>query len=134
MKKYIFVLLIILFLLYLFFKNYNVENFDNDLLGNRYGHPFRYLKDENNTILPIVCITAFFRGDKDKEQYYKFLKADIPVIGVTAYKSFPVKITDPSEDKYHLTDKFNYQDNINIWLTCMRNIKLYNFNDIIRKH
>ena len=129
MKNYIIVLLIILFLFYLFFKNYNVENFDNDLLGNRYGHPFRYLKDENNTILPIVCITAFFRGDKDKEQYYKFLKADISVIGVTAYKSFPVKITDPSEDKYHLTDKFNYQDNINIWLTCMKNMKLYNFNE-----
>lgn len=132
MKNYIniLILLLVLFLLYLFFKNYNcIENFSEDLLGNKYGHPYRYLKDENNNILPIVCITAFLRSDKDKDHYYKFIKAGIPVIGVTAYKTFPEKITDISEDKYHLTDNFNYLENINIWLTCMKNLDLYNFND-----
>ena len=61
--------------------------------------------------------------------YYKFLNNGIKVIGVTAYKTFPVKITDPSEDKYHINDDFDYLGNINVWLTCMKDIKLYNFNN-----
>ena len=129
--KYIVILLIllILILLYYYLYYYYIEPFSNNLLNQRYGHPYRYLKDENNNILPIVAITAFMRSDKDKEQYYKFIKNGIKVIGVTAYKTFPKKITDISEDKYHLTDNFDYLDNIKVWLTCMKNLELYNFNN-----
>jgi len=126
------IILIILFIIYLIYQNINkniYENFTNDLLTTKYGHPYRYFKDEYNNTLPIIAITAFMRSDKDKEQYYKFINAGIKVIGVTAYKTFPIKITDPSEDKYHLYDDFDYLKNINIWLTCMKDIKLYNFNE-----
>ena len=122
---------IVLFIIYTSSVNIKqiIENFDNNLLTTKYGHPYRYFKDENNNMLPIIAITAFLRSDKDKEQYYKFLSNGIKVIGVTAYKTFPVKITDPSEDKYHINDDFDYLGNINVWLTCMKDIKLYNFND-----
>jgi hypothetical protein len=125
------IIFIILFLIYMLYRNITIikENFDNDLLGSKYGHPYRYFKDETGDVLPIVAITAFFRSDKDKEQYYKFINAGIKVIGVTAYKTFPVKITDPSEDKYHINDNFDYLENIKVWLTCMRDIKQYNFNE-----
>ena len=125
------IILIIIFICYILFNNIMTinENFNNDLLATKYGHPYRYFKDENSNVLPIVAITAFMRSDKDKEQYYKFIEAGIKVIGVTAYKTFPIKITDPSEDKYHIKDDFDYLGNIKTWLTCMRDIKLYNFNE-----
>ena len=128
MNKYIFLLLIIFIILLIYYLNITIDKFDNNILNIKYGHPYRYFKDENNNILPIVSITAFFRSNADKNQYYKFIENKIPVIGVTAYKTFPIKITDPSEDTYHLTDKFNYLKEIKIWLTCMRDLHLYNFN------
>jgi len=130
MNKYIILLIIFIIFIILLIYNLNItiENIDN-ILSIKYGHPYRYFKDENNNILPIVSLTAFFRSDNDKKQYYKFIKANIPVIGITAYKTFPIKITDPSEDKYHLTDNFNYLKEIKIWLTCMKDLHLYNFNE-----
>ena len=127
--KYVLILILILIII----KKINViELFNNeDLLAveNR-KFPYRYFKDENNNILPIVALTAFFRSDDDKNLYYKYINAGIKVIGITAYKTFPIKIRDDSEDPYHLTDNFDYVNNIKIWLTCMNDcdIKLYNFN------
>ena len=89
--------------------------------------PFRYFKDNNNNTLPIVALTAFFRNIEDKNLYYKYIEAGIKVIGITAYKTFPLKIRDSSEDQFHLTDDFNYVEDIKIWLACMRNLDLYNF-------
>ena len=91
--------------------------------------PFRYLQDENNNILPIVAITSFFRDDFSKELYYKYIKNGIKAIGITAYKSFPKPILHDSEDKYHLTDDFNYLKNIKNWLCCFNKKKEYGFTD-----
>lgn len=91
--------------------------------------PFRYFRDENHKTLPIVALVAFFRSDADKKLYYKYIKHGIKIIGVTAYKSFPKNITDVSEDKYHLTDNFNYLDNVKDWLCCFRNREYYGFTD-----
>lgn len=136
MKRFLFILILLLisilyYLSYNNIKNY-IEHFEslnkNNILdiSNR-KFPFRYFKDENNNILPIVAITAFFRSDEDKKLYYNYINFDIKVIGVTAYKTFPLKIRDNAEDKYHLTDDFNYTKEIKIWLTCMNNLELYNF-------
>ena len=95
-------------------------------------HPFRFLKDENGKFLSIVVLTAFFRTNQDKEAYYDFLKNGIDVIGITAYRSFPVKIDDPSEDQYQLMDDFDYVNNIDTWLYCMRNYSKYGFDE--KKH
>jgi hypothetical protein len=89
--------------------------------------PYRFIENEIGNPLPIVALTAFFRSDKDKELYYKYIEEGIPVIGMTAYKSFPLKITDPAEDKYHLTDPFDYLS-IPVWLYCMDDYKRYGFN------
>jgi hypothetical protein len=89
--------------------------------------PYRYIENEIGNPLPIVVLTAFFRSDKDKELYYKYIEEDIPVIGMTAYKSFPLKITDISEDKYHLKDTFDYL-NIPVWLYCMDDHERYGLN------
>ena len=76
MNKYI-ILLIILIILLWYNLNITIENIDNNILSTKYGHPYRYFKDENNNILPIVSLTAFFRSDNDKKQYYKFIKENI---------------------------------------------------------
>jgi len=129
-------ILIILFICILIYFNLNIvciENFqelnkDELLLKENRKFPFRYFQDENNNVLPIVAVTAFFRSNEDKLRYLNYIKNGINIIGVTAYKTFPKKITDDAEDKYHLSDDFNYTKNIKIWLTCMKNLDLYNFN------
>ena len=138
---YFIILLLIIYIINIFNNNLkNIENFDNlenlenleitELLeiSNR-KFPFRYFKDENNNTLPIVSLCAFFRNDNDKKLYNIYINKNIKVIGTTAYKTFPNKITDDSEDKYHLTDDFDYIKNINNWLACMNNIELYNLNN-----
>jgi hypothetical protein len=89
--------------------------------------PFRYFRDANHKILPVVALTAFFRSDEDKQLYYKYVNSGVKVFGITAYKSFPKKIDDPSEDKYHLTDDFDYLKNIKNWLCCFKNAEQYGF-------
>lgn len=130
MKIDLIILLIILFLIYLSINYVNkmTELFTQGDLLNTRKFPFRYFKDENNNVLPIVAVTAFFRSTEEKELYYKYVNANINIIGITAYKTFPKNIRDVSEDKFHLTDKFNYTEEIKLWLVCMKDIELYNFN------
>ena len=108
-----------------------MDNISSDKLLDKENRkfPFRYFKDENNNTLKIVSICAFFRSDEDKQLYNTYIKNNIEIIGVTAYKTFPKKITDDAEDKYHLTDDFDYTKNIKNWLTCMNQLELYNFTD-----
>ena len=42
-------------------------------------HPFRYFYDENNNMLPIVAITAFFRNYKESVvMYNEYIENNIP--------------------------------------------------------
>ena len=89
--------------------------------------PFRYFQDENSNVLPIVAVSAFFREDKAKELYYDYVKNGVTIFGITAYKSFPRKIQDGTDDEYHLQDDFDYVKNIRDWLCCFRNPVQYGF-------
>jgi len=90
--------------------------------------PFRYFQDENSNTLPIVAVTGFFRDEKAKQLYYEYVKNGITVFGITAYKSFPKKIEQESEDSFHVTDDFDYTKNIKYWLCCFRKPSKYGFN------
>ena len=87
--------------------------------------PYRYLSDQSGNLLPIVLVSGFFRDDRARDMYYEYIQNGIQVAGITAYKSFPKKITDPSEDKYHLTDSFDYVGQIKNWMCCFRNTEQY---------
>lgn len=88
--------------------------------------PYRFFQNENGKLLPIVGVTAFFRDDAAKNLYSEFRDNGVKVIGVTAYKSFPNPMDkDPSEDKYHLTDNFDYVNAIKNWLCCFKNPGAY---------
>jgi len=89
--------------------------------------PFRYFQDENGNMLPIVAVTGFFRDKKAKDLYFDYIKNGVIVIGITAYKSFPKKITDGSDDPFHLTDDFDYTKNIKDWLCCFKDPNEYGF-------
>ena len=137
MYKFIFLLLLLLILYIILYNNstsiidlFNNTNLTKEELlshANR-KFPYRYFKDENNNILPIVAITAFFRDDESKLLYNNYINSGIKVIGITAYKTFPLKIRDNADDTYHLSDNFDYNNNIKVWLACMKNVELYNFN------
>ena len=131
------IILIIIIIIYIYKCSYTelepfeetVDPFDFNIKENR-KFPFRYFKDDNGLELPIVALTAFFRSDEDKQLYYKYVNNNIKIIGVTAYKSFPLKITHENEDKYHLTDDFDYFQ-IKDWLCCFKNKEQYELNCFI---
>jgi hypothetical protein len=89
--------------------------------------PFRYFQDENGRVLPIVALGAFFRTEKDKQRYQEYIEKGIKIIGITSYKSFPKKIHDLSEDKFHLSDTFDYVKEIKNWLCCFRDASNFGF-------
>jgi len=147
LTNYIRFLLIIIFVMIVFViyhggnNRYGIESMENGKdklkeyvskkLEKKEEHifPFRYFKDENSTILPIVAVTGFFRGDDAKKLYQEYLDNGIFVFGITAYKSFPKKILHESEDAFHLKDDFDYVKNIPYWLCCFRSPENYGFTD-----
>jgi hypothetical protein len=151
--KFILLFIVILFLFYIIYlmiqnnkEQENMENIDELLasidspnpLKNPYlttlkkheterHHPYRYFHDENNNILPIVAVTAFFRDDKERVDIYnEYVDNNIKVIGITAYKSFPKPITDMTGDSNTKDDPFNYYK-IRNWLCCFKNPSKYGF-------
>jgi hypothetical protein len=62
--------------------------------------PFRYFTDPSGKVVPLVAVTSFFRDDAAKKKYEEYVKNGIPIIGITAYKSFPKPIKDGSADVY----------------------------------
>lgn len=123
--------LIIIFIIYCSHEKYRHYQTNVDLLKkhkNEVHFPYRYLQDENNNILPIVLISAFFREDKERDLFYEYIKRGIKVVGITAYKSFPRTITDNSPDTYY-KDSFDYLGNIKNWFCCFKNHSYYGFND-----
>jgi len=90
--------------------------------------PYRYLHDENDKILPIVVVAAFFRDDKERvEMYNEYMKNNVKLVGATMYKSFPKPITDGTGDADTINDKFDYCKNIKNWICCFKNVEKYGF-------
>jgi len=96
---------------------YDCENFDSSTSSVSF--PFRQMRDELDNKLPIICVTAFFRENAHKKKYHEYVDAGMYMIGCTAYKSFPRKISDVAEDRYHQTDDFKYTQSIRDWLCCL---------------
>ncbi len=113
---------------YEYFKTKSKPTFNLEFLNTQKKlkpFPFRFFKDENNNILPIVAVTGFFRKKEDKILFEQFQKEGIIIIGITAYRTFPKEINDKPEDKFHLTDDFDYINRIETWLSCMKNPEHY---------
>jgi len=90
--------------------------------------PFRYFTDENDKVLPFVAVTGFFRDKKAEDRYYEYVKNNINIFGITAYKSFPNKeLLDKSEGEYERNDSFDYTTKIKDWLCCFKNKENYGF-------
>lgn len=87
--------------------------------------PYRFLHDSSGTLLPIVLVSGFFRDSDAKETYFEYINNGIKVAGVTAYKSFPKKITDNNDDWFHITDDFDYTKHIKDWMCCFSNPEHY---------
>jgi len=83
--------------------------------------PFRYFEDENDNILPVVAVTGPFRGKDALDKYNEYREKGVHIFGITAYKSFPRIIVDGTENKYEITDQFDYVSEIKDWCTCFKN-------------
>lgn len=83
--------------------------------------PFKKVVDQNNTPLNIVAISAPFREKKHEEMFEKLKNAGKTFIGISSYLSFPNKIINPFEDRYHEQQKHNYPSMCKAWLHCFRN-------------
>jgi len=112
-----------------------VEGFNVDYLATLQKHkdegghfPYRYLCDENQKILPIVFVVAFFRDDKERiTMYNEYVENGIDLVGITAYKTFPKPITDKTGDSETQNDPFDYYGKIQNWLSCFEKPSHYGF-------
>jgi hypothetical protein len=81
-------------------------------------------------MLPIVMVSGFFRSDKERvEMYNEYIKNNIKIIGITAYKTFPKPITDVTGDSESKNDSFDYYANIKVWLNCFNDPERYGFDN-----
>jgi hypothetical protein len=137
-KNTIIILIIILLLIFIisicykYFKKSSVKNkllseYVKNNIENKEKHmfPYRYFRDENENVLPIVAVSGFFRDEKAKQLYFDYINNGINVIGITAYKSFPRIMH--NDDEFHIKDDFNYVKNIKNWLCCFKDPHHYGF-------
>ncbi len=90
--------------------------------------PFRYLYgDDEDNILPIVLVSAFFRDEHSKNLFTEYTDNGVKIVGITAYKTFPKPITDSSADNDTNNDTFEYTKNIQNWLCCFKEPTQYGF-------
>lgn len=133
-------LLIILFftLAFSYFNNHLYETFENAKFNEKYistlethskskYFPFRYFKDENQKLIPLVAVTSFFRNDHAKKLFKEYQDNGVSIIGITAYKSFPRKIKDGTADDYTGDQDFDYAGKIKNWLCCFKDPANYGF-------
>jgi len=124
----VWLLIILVTILIVCFRNKNCGDYFTKLSDTKtHKFPFLYFKNEHGKTLPIVAVTGFFRSKEDRERYNEYIKNGIKVFGITAYKSFPRKIDDVSEDKFHHSDNFNYTKEIKNWLCCFQNAGSFGF-------
>ena len=138
MDKFVFltILFFILILsahLYLRFFNNKKHDFNPEYMTTLESHskeknfPFRYFTDASGKVVPLVAVTSFFREDAAQKKYQEYVKNGIPIIGITAYKSFPKPIKDGSADDYTGDQKFDYVGEIRDWLCCFSDPAEYGF-------
>jgi len=89
--------------------------------------PFRYFEDEKDNILPVVAVTGPFRGKDALDKYNEYKEKGVKIFGITAYKSFPRIVVDGTENKYEITDQFDYVSEIKDWCTCFKNNSEHGF-------
>jgi hypothetical protein len=85
--------------------------------------PFRYLYDDKNQIIPVVMVSGFFREKSERERFERYKSQGVKMVGITAYKTFPKPIRDPSENT--TTDDFNYLREIQHWFCCFKRSEEY---------
>jgi hypothetical protein len=118
-------LIIIIIILLIIFLEKNKETFSNELIAPDVKWPFRNLVDENGKNINMIALTMPFRNDNHRELYNKYKTMGLKILGVTSYQSFPGKIINPYEDKYHIEKKDNYINMVIGWCYVFRNPQKY---------
>lgn len=96
-----------------------LEHLENDPIPT-VAFPFKNLFDDAGQKLNIILIAAPFREKKHEELYDSYKAKGISFAGISSYLEFPGKIDNPYEDKYHITQKHNYESMVSTWLHCFR--------------
>lgn len=129
----LFILLVCIFISDVAIEPFETKTFKPDYLPTLETHskgkhfPFRYFVDENKKVIPLVAVTSFFRDDDAKKLYAEYVDNGVSIIGITAYKSFPMKIKDGTADDYTGDQDFDYAGKIRDWLCCFDNPDKYGF-------
>jgi hypothetical protein len=119
-KLFIVIISILFVYLYCIFSCDSFETFNSVDNIPTVSFPFKNLYDENNSNLNIILIAAPLREKKHEDLYEKYKKMGLKFCGISSYLSFPDKIDNPYEDKYHVERKHNYVNMVSCWLHCFR--------------
>lgn len=100
---------------------FSIEYFTDDTIP-KVTFPFKNLYDDNNNLLNIILIAAPFREEKHMKLYEEYKNKKLSFCGISSYLSFPDKIENPYEDKYHEEKKHDYTEMVTSWIHCFRNV------------
>jgi hypothetical protein len=106
-------------ILYITIKTKVFENFEGvpDV-----SFPFRNMFDSRGQKLNVILITAPFREEQHEKLYQEYKLAGLHFCGISSYQSFPDKIHNPYEDRFHEERGHDYPKMVSSWLHCFRDI------------
>ena len=84
--------------------------------------PFKNLFDENGKKLNVILLAAPFREKDPDRLYEEYTSKGLSFCGISSYLTFPMRITNPFDNFYHVEKKHKYQDMASAWLHCFRNV------------
>jgi hypothetical protein len=94
------------------------ENYSDGVPTVRF--PFKNLFDENGKKLNVILISAPFREREHEKKYEEYKSKGMAFCGISSYLTFPMKITNPYDNFYHVERKHRYTDMVSAWLHCFR--------------
>ena len=122
LDKYVLISLIfalVMIFWYISVRNHIFEGFE-DVPDVQF--PFRNMYDSKGKKLNIILITAPFREEKHEKLYDEYKSSGLLLCGISSYQSFPDKILNPFEDRFHETRGHNYPNMVSAWLHCFRDL------------
>lgn len=87
----------------------------------RVSFPFKNIKNQAHIYLPIIAISAPFRSKQHEDLYQEYKNKGCSFLGISSYLTFPDKIQNPHECRFHERRKHDYVGMVSAWAYCTRN-------------
>lgn len=119
-RKWALILLLcmVLYVIWSVSKSLNTESYTDAIPTVNF--PFKNLFDEKGQKLNVILISAPFREKAHEDRYKEYKERGMTFCGISSYLTFPMRITNPFDNFYHVERKHKYPEMVSAWLHCFR--------------